>query len=331
MEFLSNIMVDALKFFAFFGGYGWGIVWLTIAVNLALYPLTFSSVKSMGAMQRLQPKLQELQKKHADKQELQKATMELYKAEKINPLGGCLPVLLKIPFFLALFWAFQSTAFLQIASDPANNTGFLWITGNVSGQAFHSEELVDKLDGAKVIIYDEEGSRKFNDARYVWDVAMEVGDKRVKDILWTANEKKPEDVKRVEEEFAPVVKLDDAETVNTILAWKDTNSLAKPDRVKTPFGAISILALLVGLTTFLMQKTMPTAGAAGQQMQMMTWFMPLFLVFICWNFPAGVQIYWLVSNLVGAAQQYLIMKGLDRKRNKKEAKNEKCKDEGKEC
>jgi len=50
MNFLSDIMIDALRFFSFFGGYGWGIVWLTIAVNLALYPLTLSSIKSMGAM-----------------------------------------------------------------------------------------------------------------------------------------------------------------------------------------------------------------------------------------------------------------------------------------
>jgi YidC/Oxa1 family membrane protein insertase len=301
-------MLDALKFFAVFGGYGWGIIWLTISVNLALYPLTLSSVKSMGAMQRVQPKLQELQKKFKDKpQELQKATLDLYKSEGVNPLGGCLPVLLKIPFFLALFWAFYSTSFLGIASDPANNTSFLWVSGRVSGAAFQSQALVDKLEKARLIIADEKASQRSGANQYVWDAVFKVNDKLLNDILKTAKPNDIEDIERVKKELGSVVEGLTAEEAGKIIrAWNSTNSLGKPDRVNTPFGRISILALLVGITTYLMQKSMP--GAGGQQAQMMTLFMPVFIVFICWNFPVGVQLYWLVSNLVGAVQQFYILR-----------------------
>lgn len=319
MGFLSDIMLKALEFFAFFGGYGWGIIWLTIAVNLALYPLTLSSVKSMSAMQRMQPKLQEIQKKYKDDpQEMQKQTMAMYKSEKINPLGGCLPVLLKIPFFLALFWAFQSTAFMQIASNPENNTAFLWITGRVGGQQFQSEALVKQLVSAKVIIKDEADSQKSGSAKFVWNAALEVGDKHLKDVLNKIDPKNVEDLKKVQEQLKPVVgRLSDEDLSKLLNAWDRTNNLAKPDRVDTPLGRISILALLIGITTFAMQKSMPTGG--GQQGQMMALFMPVFITFICWNFPAGVQLYWLVSNGVGALQQFYIMRKPARRPAKKEA------------
>ncbi|MBU0672063.1 MAG: YidC/Oxa1 family membrane protein insertase [Candidatus Margulisbacteria bacterium] len=308
IAFLSNIMVDALRFFAYFGGYGWGIIWLTIAVNLALYPLTLSSVKSMAAMQGMQPRLQELQKKHKEEpQKLQKETMDLYRSEGINPVGGCLPVLLKIPFFLALFWAFQSLAFTGIASDPANNTSFLWITGRVPGKVFQSEKLVRRLVEAKIILVDTKASRGEGQKKYVWDAALKMNDKLLKDVLRSKSVENELDVAAIKDAFEPAVKgLDDEDAKNIIAAWNSTNSLAKPDRVNTPFGKISILALLIGITTFLMQKSLPSGG--GQQAQIMTMFMPVFITFICWNFPAGVQLYWLVSNAVGALQQYYIMK-----------------------
>jgi YidC/Oxa1 family membrane protein insertase len=311
-------MVDALRFFAIFGGYGWGIIWLTIAVNLALYPLTLSSVQSMSAMQRLQPKLQDVQKKYKDKpQELQKATMELYRSEGVNPIGGCLPVLLKIPFFLALFWAFQSTAFMEIASDPANNTRFLWIGERVAAHAFHSDKLAQRLEESSVIILDKKATHKAGEKRYVWNLVLPVNDRKLNDVLRSIKGDDDEEKKRLVTELAETVKgLNDDDAGGIISAWKSTSSLAKPGRLPQPFGQISLLALLIGITTFLMQKSMPGGGA--QQVQMMTMFMPAFIVFICWNFPAGVQLYWLVSNAVGATQQYLIMRKPKRSTRRKE-------------
>src|SRR3989339_1026800 len=130
MAFLSNIMLEVLKFFYVVGGnnYALAIIWLTVAVNLALYPLTLASIKQMSAMQRVQPRIQELQKKHKeDPKKMQQEIMDLYKGEKVNPIGGCLPVLLKIPFFLALFFALQSKEFMAIATSSQ----FLWMSNIV--------------------------------------------------------------------------------------------------------------------------------------------------------------------------------------------------------
>jgi len=319
VKFLSGLMLEALGFFSIFGGYGWGIVWLTIAVNLALYPLTLSSIKSMSAMQSMQPKLQDLQKKYKEKpQELQKATMELYRSEGINPLGGCLPTLLKIPFFLALFWAFYSAAFLGIASDPANNTSFLWVSGRVAASAFESPALVRRLVEANVLVKDKEEARRRGHDVFVWNAVLESGEKSLNDVLKGARLDSAEDIVRVREELAPVLgELSEDDVRGIVRAWNATNSLGKPERIGTPFGRVSLLALLIGITTFLMQKTMP--GAGGQQAQIMGLFMPVFITFICWNFPAGVQLYWLVSNAVGALQQYLIMRAPKRKARKKGA------------
>src|SRR3989338_11073894 len=131
MQYLTSIMLEVLKFFNAFWPHNWGlaIIWLTVAVNLALYPLTLSSMQQMSAMQKIQPRLQELQKKHKDDpKELQKEMMHLYKAEGVNPLGGCLPVLLEIPFFLALFFALQSKEFIGLIGDGAA----FFLIGNIA-------------------------------------------------------------------------------------------------------------------------------------------------------------------------------------------------------
>ncbi|MDD5594130.1 MAG: YidC/Oxa1 family membrane protein insertase [Candidatus Margulisbacteria bacterium] len=197
-------MLEILKFFYAIGGHNWGfaIIWLTITINLALYPLTLSSIQQMAAMQRIQPRLQELQKKHKDDpKKLQKEMMDLYKVEGVNPLGGCLPVLLKIPFFLALFWSLQSKEFTTLVGQ-----GAIFIPG-----------------------------------------------------------------------------------------W--INDITRHD----PFF---ILPLLIGVSTWLSQKSMPAAPGQGQAM---LWFMPIFITFISYNFAAGVQLYWVISNLIGWAQQSYIM------------------------
>jgi YidC/Oxa1 family membrane protein insertase len=297
MEFLSNMMLEALRFFAFFGGYGWGIVWLTIAVNLALYPLTLTSIKSMSAMQRLQPRLQEIQKKYKDKPaELQKETMDAYRAEGVNPMGGCLPILIKIPFFLALFWVLQSPAFMAITSDPKNEAGFLWINAEIGQSLEAAPGLTKKLLSQKIIV------KKANN-RYIWNNNMELGKKKLTDILANKQADKVTDIKALR---AEIKGLSEEDAIATMQAWQETNNLAKPEKLRFGGVEISIFAILIGISTYFMQKTMP--GAMTQQTQMMNTIMPLFIAVISWNFPAGVQIYWLVSNLIGTAQQYYIMK-----------------------
>lgn len=130
MQPLIDFMLQVLNFFYAIGGHNYGvaIILLTVAVKTALYPLTLQSTKQMAAMQKLQPKFEELKKKHKDKPEkFQQETMDLYKQHGVNPLGGCLPMLLQIPVFLALFMALTSQNFRAVVSASGSAATFLWI------------------------------------------------------------------------------------------------------------------------------------------------------------------------------------------------------------
>src|SRR3989339_1531371 len=207
MNWIVDIIILGLNFFyTYVGNYGLSIIFLTVIINIALYPLTLSSIIQMAALQKIQPKIQEIQKKYKDKPaELQKELGNIYKTEKVNPFGGCLPMLLKIPFFIGFFMALQITEFLDIISNPNINSSFLWIA-----------------------------------------------------------------------------------------------NLAKPDPTYT-------MIILIAISTYLSQKSMPNA-ASNQQMAGFNMFMPIFIAFVSISFPAGVQLYWIASSLVGAAQQFFIMK-----------------------
>ncbi len=98
------------------GNWGWSIVIVTVLIKLAFYHLSAKSYRSMASMRNLQPRLQALRERYSDdKQKLTQATMELYKAEKVNPLGGCLPILVQIPVFIALYWMLLESVELRQA------------------------------------------------------------------------------------------------------------------------------------------------------------------------------------------------------------------------
>lgn len=87
------------------GNWGWAIILLTILIKLVFYPLSAASYKSMAGMKKLQPRIQTLKDRYKDdRQKFQMEMMALYKKEKINPAGGCLPILVQIPVFIALYW-----------------------------------------------------------------------------------------------------------------------------------------------------------------------------------------------------------------------------------
>jgi YidC/Oxa1 family membrane protein insertase len=93
------------KIYAVVGNWGWAIVVLTILIKLAFYKLSETSYKSMAKMRQIAPRMQALKDRYGDdKERMNQALMEMYKTEKINPLGGCLPILVQIPVFIALYW-----------------------------------------------------------------------------------------------------------------------------------------------------------------------------------------------------------------------------------
>jgi YidC/Oxa1 family membrane protein insertase len=103
---IASPLFDLLHYIhGWVGNWGWAIIILTILIKLVFFPLSAASYKSMANMRRVQPKMQSIKERYSDdKQKQQQAMMELYKTEKINPLGGCLPIAIQIPVFISLYW-----------------------------------------------------------------------------------------------------------------------------------------------------------------------------------------------------------------------------------
>ncbi len=107
--------------------YGIVIILLTIIVRLILTPLTITQTRSMARMQKIQPQLKELQKKYKDdKQKLQQETMAFYKENNVNPMAGCLPLILQMPVFFALFQTLRNPT-EKVTSVVGGNINFLWL------------------------------------------------------------------------------------------------------------------------------------------------------------------------------------------------------------
>jgi YidC/Oxa1 family membrane protein insertase len=107
------------------GSWGIAIILMTFTVRIVILPLTFKGVKSMQRLQTLQPAIKEIQARYKDdKQRMNQEIMAFYQREKVNPLGSCFPLLLQVPFFIALFYLLRSDEF---TADIADNRGFLAI------------------------------------------------------------------------------------------------------------------------------------------------------------------------------------------------------------
>lgn len=117
IEFLNNLVEPISGLWS----WGWAIILVTILLKAAFYKLSEAGYKSMANLRKLTPRLQHLKDNYShDKMLFQQKMMELYKTEKINPLGGCLPILIQIPVFLALYWVLLEAVELRM-------TPFLWL------------------------------------------------------------------------------------------------------------------------------------------------------------------------------------------------------------
>src|ERR687896_2594559 len=123
----------------FEGSWGVAIILLTFTVRLVILPLTFKGVKSMQRLQQLQPEIKRIQERYKeDRQRMNQEIMAFYQREKVNPLGSCLPLLLQLPFFIALFYLLRSPEFER---DIADNPGFYAI-----------DNLAEKVTGDPVLL-----------------------------------------------------------------------------------------------------------------------------------------------------------------------------------
>jgi len=134
------------------GNWGWAIVLLTIVIKAAFFKLTEAQYKSMARMRKLQPRIDQLKERYGDdRQRMSQAMMEMYKKEKVNPLGGCLPIVVQIPVFIALYWVLLESVELRQAPFilwidnlsvrdpyfilPLLNAGFMFATQRLTPMA----------------------------------------------------------------------------------------------------------------------------------------------------------------------------------------------------
>jgi YidC/Oxa1 family membrane protein insertase len=138
LTFIAVLLFDMLSFIhQYVGNWGVAIVLLTFAVKLLFYPLSSAAYRSMAKMKEEAPRLKQLQEKYAnDKQRMQREMMAIYREKKINPLGGCLPILVQIPVFIALYWVLLGSVELRQAPF------FFWITDLSTPDPYYILSLV---------------------------------------------------------------------------------------------------------------------------------------------------------------------------------------------
>jgi YidC/Oxa1 family membrane protein insertase len=130
---ITNMMIPFLQFsyHTIYPNYGVAILVLTVVVKIAFYPLSQKQFESMKKTQAIQPQIKKVQEKYKDQPEKQRhEMMKLWKEHKVNPFGGCLPALIQMPFFIAIFYTIKSEAFRVILDTPGVFSGLFhfWLS-----------------------------------------------------------------------------------------------------------------------------------------------------------------------------------------------------------
>jgi YidC/Oxa1 family membrane protein insertase len=147
---LIDVNDAIVKFWHDTVGFGWGlsIIGLTMVVRLLILPLTFKQVRSMQGLQKLQPEMKKIQARYKeDKKRQQEEMMKLYQEHQINPLGSCLPLVLQLPFFFALYQTLKAGGEIsnKIKAPPAGDNGFLFIPDLTKSVTGHTGVLIGLL------------------------------------------------------------------------------------------------------------------------------------------------------------------------------------------
>ena len=250
----------------FVPNYGVTIILLTILIRLVLLPLGIKQIKSMQAMQAIQPKVKELQKKFkGNKQRQQEETMKLYREAGVNPLGGCLPLLLQFPILIAMY---------SILRAPQPNA------------------VYDRVDNPDVPAF--VNNHLPLDSNLYWDVTS---DRNMGFLFMNLQ-----------------CTLLQAGTDAVVPDSRNQPSDLRHDCGESRFPATVPYALLLAVmigSTLISQRQMQKAsppGAASQQQQLLLKVMPVMFGVFGLQFPAGLVLYWTVSNLFQMGQQTFLLR-----------------------
>jgi YidC/Oxa1 family membrane protein insertase len=247
------------------GNFGFAIIILTIVFRIVLLPLGIKQIKSMQAMQALQPKIKEIQKKFkGNKQKIQEQTMKLYQEYGVNPLGGCLPLLLQFPILIAMYSVIRAP--VPLPEDPD-------APGVVEFKDNHLPE----------------------DSQLFVDVTSHEGEGQ--HFLLMNLQCSPQQAGRT----VPVLNTEGKPTGDTLDCGDSI-----PDRL--PYYAM--LVLMIGTTFYSSRQTQKATPSSAQnpQTQIITKVMPIMFGVFGFAFPAGLVLYWTVSNLFQIGQQAVMLR-----------------------
>ncbi len=264
---MYDLIAKPLQFFyELWPNYAGAISLLTLTIMLILLPLTLKGTRSMLAMQKLQPELKKLQNKHRDdRQKLNEEVMKFYKENNINPMSGCLPLLLQMPVFFILY---------RTLYELLNRAPY----GQDMGAA-----VARSFSGANGGIYSEFG------------------------VFF------PKHLDETSRLYQDLHSTREMRSFGINLAESAQKAFSEGFTTALPF---IVLVLGVTATSYYQQRQIagrnPAAAQANPQQQMLMKIMPLFFAFISLTLPAGIVVYFLVSNLFRIGQQALITRTMYR-------------------
>ena len=343
MDFIT-ITIEILKSLSIIGGFGVGIILLTVLVRLAMWPLGVSQQRSMRTMQMLQPKMKAIQERYKnDPQQMQTKMMEFYKEHKFNPMAGCFPLLIQMPIFILLYSALMSPQFIQIAG----NSPFLFI--NRLDATLKTNAGISNDGVLGVSKYDSfmlgKTAKVYLDKETLDNVKISKPNKAV-EIQGELTPGESVDFKvsldNLDLKFSQLDKIQKAEMTVTDLQTKESELMTfeRKDGIlvatfptkevkNTLHYDVLILIVLFGLTMFATQKIMMATSKTKNQdpaqeaiQKSMNTFMPIMLTatFVFIPIPAGVLLYLISSNVIQVAQTVIINKQLEKEDEKKKQK-----------
>ena len=262
------------------GSFGWALILFTLLTRIVLLPLNIKSKKGMVAMQALQPKMKELEKKYQnDKQKYQEEVAKLYKKEGVSPMGGCLPMLLTLPIMFALYWPISQPLKylmnLSAAQIDAVRDQLILIGARVNGV------LVSATSSEMTLV------------------------QAIHDNF--------EAVSSISENLFPMNLSFLGMDLGAVPSFTTFNVL-----FLLPLISAGTSFLLSKVTTWLQERS--TGTKSTQQNGMMLWMMPLISIWIGFTLPAGMTFYWITSNLVGILQEFFITTYIQKKKEKEPLK-----------
>ena len=344
MDF-TTLTIDILKALSIFGGYGIGIILLTILVRAAMWPLGVSQQRSMRTMQLLQPKMKAIQERYkSDPQKMQQKMMEFYKEHKFNPMAGCFPLLIQMPIFILLYSTLMSPQFIQMAGDShflfinrldatmkssvgisqdgtmGVSKGDMFMTGKTA--KVYLKDTDEPLEGVKI-----EKPQKAVEVQGDLTPGENVDFKISLDNL----NLKFSQLDQIETAKIDIIDVQTKQSQNVEFTRKDGILAAtvptKEITVEFNWDVFALLVLFM-LTMVMSQKAMMSMNNANQDpaqaamQKSMNTFMPLMLgfTFFIIPIPAGVLLYLVASNCFQVVQTVIINKQLELEDAKKEEK-----------